>query len=191
MPIEIDSIPRALVYEEDAGKPIYYRGYKKVLTGQSTLEEIMGSSVLQSHLVSQLFLFLSQRLDLQQYQILISELGLQLDTKSTRSCDLAVYEKETFKTLTDEKKYASVPPKIIFEVDLKAALEDSNPQGYINQKIQQLLDWGVEKVCWIETDSRKVLVATPNAPWLIVNWTDEIELLEGLKLTLSTLLEEV
>jgi hypothetical protein len=37
-------IPRELIYEMRYGKPIYYRDYDKILLGEKTLEEIVGSS---------------------------------------------------------------------------------------------------------------------------------------------------
>ncbi|MBC8109574.1 MAG: Uma2 family endonuclease [Verrucomicrobia bacterium] len=188
MLIEIDSIPKSLIYEEDEGKPIYYKGYKKVLAGQITLEETMGSSLLQSRLISQIFIFLSKNLNLDQYEILVSELGLQLDKKITRSCDIAIYEKELIKEIEDAKTYSSLPPKIVFEIDLKADLEGTSEDNYYHKKTQQLLDFGVEKLIWISTESKKVMIATPNAPWLIINWTDEFEIMDGLKLNLAELI---
>lgn len=37
-------IPKSLIYEEYDGKPMYYRGYKEVMNGLKTHEEIMGES---------------------------------------------------------------------------------------------------------------------------------------------------
>lgn len=44
-------IPKELIYEMTRGSPIYYRDYDKVLAGGKTLEEVMGSSGLQSYLI--------------------------------------------------------------------------------------------------------------------------------------------
>ena len=48
-----------LVYEMDDEKPVYYAGYRDVLSGIKESEEIMGASGLQSYLVEivQRFLF--------------------------------------------------------------------------------------------------------------------------------------
>ena len=42
------NIPESLVYEMMDGKTLYRKGYKQVLAGKKTLEEIMGASSLQS-----------------------------------------------------------------------------------------------------------------------------------------------
>ncbi len=40
-------IPKELIYEMRHGSPIYYRDYDLVLSGERSLEEVMGSSGLQ------------------------------------------------------------------------------------------------------------------------------------------------
>ncbi|UFH56515.1 hypothetical protein [Spirosoma sp. KNUC1025] len=40
------SIPPALIYEMWKGKPVYYRGYRDVLAGKKTIEEIKSCSDL-------------------------------------------------------------------------------------------------------------------------------------------------
>ena len=183
------NIPKILIYEEDEGKPIYYKGYKKVLSGELNIEFIMGSSLYQSHIISRIFLFLGKHLDENEYELLVSELGLQLAPNNTRASDIAIYKKEIIRNFLTDKKYSSLPPEIIFEIDIKADLEESGSQGYVNIKTQQLLDWGVKKIIWIETASRKVIIATPDAPWLIINWTTDIEIIDNLKLNLAQLLD--
>ena len=45
-------VPDYLIYEMMRGKPIYYKNYEKILNQQATFEEIMGSSGLQSLILS-------------------------------------------------------------------------------------------------------------------------------------------
>jgi Uma2 family endonuclease len=189
MTIDTPIIPKALIYEEYQGKPIYYKGYKKVLSGQLTTEDITGSSYLQSLIIGEIFSYLRENLDRKKYQILSSELGIHLAPSDNRACDIAIYKKEDLQRITDKKKYLSIPPGIAFEIDLKADLENILPENYYQKKTQQLLDFGVEKLIWISTDPQKVMIATPNAPWLTVNWTDEFEIMEGLPLNLAQLIE--
>jgi Uma2 family endonuclease len=189
MLIDTDTVPKVLIYEEDEGKPIYYKGYKKVLTGQLTLEDIMGASYLQSLLITEIVGFLFSQLDRKKYQALASELGIHLDKGSNRACDIAIYEKTALQTVEDEEKYLDIPPKIAFEIDLKADLENILPENYYQKKTQQLLDFGVEKLIWVSTNPRKVMVATPDAPWIILNWTDTFEIMEDLPLNLAQLME--
>ena len=46
------AIPKELIYEMVRDKPVYYRGYRKVLTNEKCLEEVMGCSALQGQLVA-------------------------------------------------------------------------------------------------------------------------------------------
>ena len=48
------NVPDYLIYEIMDGKPIYYRGFREVLSGKKQAEEIMGSSLLQSYIVTYL-----------------------------------------------------------------------------------------------------------------------------------------
>ena len=50
-PVLHQEIPPVLVYEVLNGRPLYYRGYKEVLS-VSTLESVMGSSDSQGAIVS-------------------------------------------------------------------------------------------------------------------------------------------
>lgn len=56
-----DNIPSYLIGEQLDNHVFYYKGYRAVLQGEKTLEEIMGSSVLQfmiiQHLISCIALF--------------------------------------------------------------------------------------------------------------------------------------
>jgi len=63
-------IPKELVYEMRYGSPIYYREYDKVLNGEKTLEEVMGSGGLQSYLVMLIANILFEKLK-RKYFILI------------------------------------------------------------------------------------------------------------------------
>jgi len=44
-------IPGELIYERVKGSPVYYRDYTRILSGEKSLEEVMGSSGLQSYLI--------------------------------------------------------------------------------------------------------------------------------------------
>lgn len=53
-----ERIPDSLVYEEIDGQPIYYRGYREVLSGHKKLEDIVGCSDVQGLIVSRVLRFL-------------------------------------------------------------------------------------------------------------------------------------
>ncbi len=184
----VQEIPKVLIYEEVASKPIYYRGYQQVLQGLQKPEEIMGSSKIQSLIISRIMRFFFQAVPQDQYEIFTNEFGLHLKKGYNRACDIAIYEKTTLEKVEFDDKYMHLPPKIVLEVDTKADTEDyTTAMDYYYQKTQELLDFGVEKVIWLITESRKTNVATPHIDWVIKDWNQEIELWEGLSLNLERL----
>lgn len=187
----VQSIPKSLIYEMVDGKPIYYRGYQDYLSGEKQLEELMGSSHIQSFIVTRLVIALSRLLNLSKYEILTNELGLKFKDKSWRAADIAIYEKSDLRNLPLSDKYLEVAPKIVIEVDTKADLSEiPDSFSYYQKKTDQLLDFGVEKVIWIFTDTKKVMVAEPNQNWQISPWDREILILDDAVVTLQKLVEE-
>jgi len=185
-------VPEALIYEMDNGVPIYYRGYKEVLAGTKQPEEIIGSSIVQSRVITLLLKFLFRHLPDEQYEVLSNELGLLFKKNSWRACDIAIFEQEKLKEVQFSTEYAKVPPRVVIEVDTKADMENfESVEQYYHQKTDQLLQFGVERVIWIFTaEPRKIMVATPNADWRITEWTSEIELLPGVSFRLSDLVKK-
>ncbi len=53
-----------------------------------------------------------------------------------------------------------------------------------------MLDFGVEKVIWITTQTKKLFVITANAPWYLVNYEENIHLMEDCTLNLTQLLRD-
>jgi len=183
-------IPADLIYEMVANTPIYYRGYHEVMQGQKTVEELMGSSFMQSLLISRIARFLMIRLPAD-YEILTNELGLQCAKGTTRAVDLAIYPKALLHGIPLHNKYLDVPPQIVIEIDTKADLSSfATPMDYYYLKTDELLAFGVNKVIWIFTEARKVMVAEARRDWLTRNWTQEIQILEDVALNLAQLLEE-
>ncbi|RME12022.1 MAG: Uma2 family endonuclease, partial [Aquificota bacterium] len=62
-------VPEVLIYEMKRGKPIYYRDYQKVLSGEKTPEEVMGSSKIQWFILYLIYSYLVQKLDRNRYII--------------------------------------------------------------------------------------------------------------------------
>jgi len=83
-------IPDSLIYEMDEGTPIYYRGYKEVLNKTKTAEQIIGSSALQSLLITLILKHLIANLK-NNYLPLSSELGFKFKKNSWRSLDIAIF----------------------------------------------------------------------------------------------------
>ncbi|GAB3641155.1 hypothetical protein GCM10027423_17910 [Spirosoma arcticum] len=60
-------MPESLIYEVLDGRPLYYQGYRDVLAGHKTTEEIRGSSTLQWVLVSYFMKIMYRSLDESRY----------------------------------------------------------------------------------------------------------------------------
>ncbi len=190
---ESQTIPESLIYEMVNGKPVYLNGYKKYLQGKKAVEEIRGSSFLQSLIIGKLLTLIAIYFG-DKYLLLTNELGLLFGKKNWRSADIAIIEKQKVKDkiLKLESKYLDVPPKIVIEIDTKADLSEiKDTFGYYYEKTNELLDFGVEKVIWIYTDLQSVLIAEKEQPWQIIKWTESFVVLENLKLNIADILKEL
>ena len=185
---EIPAIPKHLVYEELDGIPVYYSGYKEVLNKTKTLEDIMGYGGLQWFIINVLGDFLKEKLG-KQFRMLSGKGGLHLGYQKNLSVDLGIYAKKDLKLKDLINKYLTIPPKIVIEIDTKADPEIFKHSNYYTPKTQRLLDFGVEQVVWLFTDSEKVTLASNNAPWITVNWSDQISVL-GQQFTIEKVLND-
>ncbi len=189
--IPAKDIPAVLIYEIMDGKPIYYKGYREVLNNEKTLEEIMGASTLQGFIVAYILKTLYRNLDDKLYNILTNEQGLHLNRKNNLSADIAIYEKTKLSAAQADKHYATLPPKIQIEVDINADMdEELSETSYIQQKTDKLLAFGVEKVIWVLSDSKKVIVATPHDNWQMIDWHKDIEVVDGVGFCIGGYLKE-
>ncbi|MFN7118839.1 MAG: Uma2 family endonuclease [Saprospiraceae bacterium] len=187
---KLPPIPDYLIYEMDDGKPIYYRGYKDVIKGIKTSEEIMGSSILQSMVIELIKNVINAQLS-KNYIILSNELGLLFSKKSWRLADIAIFDKKALLVQGIKDEYSKVPPKIVIEVDTKAHFEQpSDVSYYYHHKTDQLLDFGVERVIWIYTGSEKFMIAEKDQRWETANWTEDIEIMPGIVVNIPKLIEE-
>ena len=184
-------IPDALIYEIIDGQPIHYKGYREVMSGKKTFEEIMGSSTLQAHIVTYLIMLLGRNLDEEKYHVLASEAGMHLNNRNNLAGDVLVFENSVLPYEALDVHYAQVPPKVAIEVDISADPHDMAADAYIFKKTQKLLDFGVEKVIWITTEARKVTVATTDADWHTSDWHKDIEILEGITFNIGAQLLKI
>ncbi len=189
--IPAKKIPKYLIFEVFDGNPIYYKNYRKVLNGILTPEEIMGSSGLQGIIISFLFRILVKNTEEKKYLILTNEQGIHLDNKNNLSADLAIFDAEKFGIKDADKHYAKIPPKIQIEIDINADTEGfGSPDNYVFKKTEKLLTFGVEKVIWIMADTKKVIVATKNANWEVIDWNKEIEIMDNINFNIGQYLKE-
>lgn len=183
-------IPHKLIYEMVGEQPIYYRGYKDVLTGKKQIEELMGSSYLQSLIITKLVFLLMSNLG-KKYVVLTNEIGLQFKNKGWRAADIAIVETKKLKDIKKTNKYLKIPPKVVIEIDTKAELKEVKDSfSYFHKKTDELLEFGVEKVIWIFTDSEKIMISEKDKDWQILNWSKELEILEGIMVNLEAVIEK-
>lgn len=181
-------IPDYLIYEIIDGQPIHYKGYREVVDGHKRFSDIMGSSKLQAFIVAYIQRLLLLNLNEDQYVILSSEAGLHLDKRNNLAGDILIFTSNALPIEEIDEHYADVPPKIAIEIDIMADANDMEPDTYIFKKIQKLLDFGVEKVIWITTKTKKITVATSQADWQVKDWHKDVEILEGITLNVGAYL---
>ncbi|WP_457639145.1 Uma2 family endonuclease [Persephonella sp.] len=185
------TVPKELIYEMRYGSPIYYRDYDRVLSGEKSLEEVMGSSKIQWFLVYLILKFLMKNLDTDKYIIATNEAGFQWAPRSWRNLDIAVFDRKKLKKEKLDQKYVKTPPEVVIEIDTKADLRKYGDfMNYMREKTNDLLNAGVKKVIWITTFDKKVMVAEIRKRWFITDWDDTIELIDGININIKKLLEE-
>ena len=183
-------VPEYLIYEIMDGKPIYYRNYKSVLNRTKKFEDIIGSSALQGLLVSFIAGVLHKFLKEKEYWIMLNETGLHLDHRNNLAGDILVYEKSRLKGTDINTNYLQVPANIAIEVDTKADLSILTFQQYLKLKTTKLHNFGVDKVIWILTATRQVIVALPQQDWLIIDWNKDIEIIGAVSFNIGKYLQE-
>ena len=177
-------VPDYLVYETMDGVPIYRKGYKAVLNNSKTLQDIMGSSTLQSEVHMYLNSLLFRHFGTEQYAIYSNKAGLHIARGNNLAGDIFVYDATIMRGDKIGKQYADVPPLLAFEIDIEADLEAMTEMGYISRKIEKLLQFGVQKVFWISTEARRVLVAEAGSDWSTISWEKDIEIAPGLTMNI-------
>ena len=169
---KVQDIPKILIYEEFDGHPIYRKGYKDYVLGLKNIEEInMGTSELQWVIINiinnKLVMILPKG-----YRFGPGELGVHVGKHTNFSADIAIYRKGQLKTDLYSTKYAKIPPSVVIEVDIKADESDyfTSEEDYFHKKTERLLQWGVERVIWVFSSSRRILVADNLREWRFIAW---------------------
>jgi Uma2 family endonuclease len=188
--IPAKKIPAALIYEIMDGKPIYYKGYREVLKNEKTIEEVMGASNLQATIIEYILMVLYRSVDSKLFRILTNEVGIHIEKNSNLSGDILIYNKDALPVKSADKFYISVPPKIQIEVDINADTDGGLIETYLHKKTDKLFEFGVEKVIWVLSESKKVIVATPHADWQIIDWHKEIEVVDGIRFCIGQYLTD-
>ncbi|WP_148270368.1 hypothetical protein [Haliscomenobacter hydrossis] len=190
------SIPVSLVHEEFGGSKYFRRGYRQVMLGLKTEEEIMGSSIYQSLIIQAVVFYLKTILPKKQYWVPTNEAGLHLHPKENMANDIVVIEKDKLPNPQSEL-YNNVPPKFIIEVDIKIDPIDYNTEpatdvsmSYIVEKSSKLIDFGVDGVAWILTRHQQVILARSQRNLEVYHWHETVPLFDEFSFCLKDILEE-
>jgi Uma2 family endonuclease len=187
---QVMSVPKMLIYEELNGRPLYRKGYKKFLNRTKTIEEIMGCSSLQAAIVSVFLSYLYRHVEDEGYEIMTNEAGLHISLGNNLSSDIIVYNSTDFLKYRLDDHYFDVAPKIVIEVDVKIELENMDATDYWTAKTDVLLGFGVEKVIWVFTEDKKIIIAESNKKWVVYDWTKDVELLPNHVLNLQNRIDK-
>ncbi len=180
------SVPDYLVREVIDGDRWFYRGYRDVLNGLKTPEEVMACSTYQSLVVGYVYNKLWNALEDKPYWVMSNEVGNNLSKKNKAAYDIAVFDKTTLPPEHISAYYANVPPKLVIEIDVKIESESKTPEDIVWQiKTKKLLASGVEKVIWFFTKTQLVLIARPNEDWILADWQRDIEIWEGVTVNVA------
>ena len=180
-------IPETLIYEMANGKPIYYRGWQDVLTGEKTIEQVMASSLMQSYLVGEVFAATHVALR-KKYILGTNEAGLKFKKGEWRSADICLWTKASLKGTPLHDHYSQIIPEIVIEVDTKADLL-TNPNYYFD-KTKELHRNGVRRVLWIFTSSEQVMIAEKGEKWTVQDWSESFEVVDGFMLNIKELIDD-
>ena len=185
--LERQTIPDTLIYEMVDGSPIYYLGYQEVLAGEKTLEEIMSDGNIQAWLKTQIAALLTYQLA-SQWVVTSGEHGLQFRKKSWRAADIAIFKPENFEFVNT---YSQKAPEIVVEIDTKADLDSfGDAINYYDEKTNQLFEFGMKKVIWILTDSKKIKILTPTERPATLEWNTDILIIENISINIQELIDK-
>ncbi len=126
----------------------------------------------------------------EKYTIHTNEAGLDIGKGDNLAGDILVYENSVMTPEHINKKYSSVPPLLVFEIDIEADVGTMTELGYVSRKIEKLLAFGVQKVFWISTEAQRVIVAVSGGDWRTISWKSDIEITPGLVLNIAEYLKK-
>lgn len=196
MAISTQPIPQRMIHESFSGSNYYRKGYRQVLLGLKTEEEIMGSSIYQSLIVQALVFYLKTILPKKQYWVPTNEAGLHLSLHENMANDIVIVEKGKLSNPQSER-YSNIPPKLVIEVDLKIDPIDYDAEPptdismtYVVEKSKKLLDFGVESVIWIMTRKQQIFLTRSQRNLEIYDWSEHVPLFDSFSFCLRDILED-
>jgi Uma2 family endonuclease len=151
----------------------------------------MGCSEIQARIISAILQFLFKNVDTRLYDILSGEVGIHLSHTNNFAIDIAVFDRASLPKNRDKNKYLPVAPLFAFEVDINIEQEEEylhkkkrkDDFSYMLNKSSRLIASGTQKVIWILTASKIVLVFEKSAEGKIINshvsWKESFDITIG------------
>ena len=114
--------------------------------------------------------------------VLVGEVGLVIskDPLTVRAADIVYISKKKLKSLP--KGMLEVPPDLVVEI-----ISPSNTFEEIEEKVADYMKFGVENILLIDPGAKKVTLIDRERRIQIKDFSEEIEILPGLKLRMSEL----
>ncbi|MBI5917380.1 MAG: Uma2 family endonuclease [Bacteroidetes bacterium] len=192
-PVQTEPIPDYLLKEEIEGIKFYYKGYQQVMNKTKKPEDIMGCSSIQSFIIEYLLDLLYDKKVKEKYRRFTNESGNHFAHRSNMQFDIALYDKSVLTGDKITRKYVQgFPPTLVIEIDLDVELKGTGlktTNDFLKFRTKNLLKYGVQRVLWILTKPKKILIAEGES-WLIEDWDQDIELLEGITFNIARYLAE-
>ena len=184
-----ETIPASLIFEELDGRPLYRKGYKHVLENNLSPEEVMGCSFLQALIMRIVGTYIAQMLQNVSYWVISGEAGLHVSRGNNLANDVAVFDKALIKD-TFSRNYPDVPPKIAIEIDVKIeAGQFPSPEDYLFRKSEKMIEFGTERVIWVLTENRKIMVMDQSREWSVYEWDEMVPVFDQYQFCLNDLLK--
>ncbi|MEY4539712.1 MAG: hypothetical protein RLZZ306_1469 [Bacteroidota bacterium] len=187
---ETIQIPKILIYEEFDGHPVYRKEYRDFMLGIKEVEDFnFGNNTLQWFILNSIVKSLQNNLS-ENYYIGASGLGLDLSNETTLIADIAIYRAGQLKVGFHSVKYEETPPNVIIEIDIKIDESEyfQNEEEYFHKKTEKLLQWGVEKVIWVFSSSRRVLIADNLQKWEFNSWDIPFNVIDDIEINVWELM---
>ncbi len=178
------NVPVHLIREIIDGVPFYYKGYKDVLAQNKTFEDIMADSGLQTLIKKYLYDLLLRKLDPALYEVFMGEVGAHLEHKTNLGLDVAMFDAANLPGEKFDFKYLTVVPLLVIEVDMKVSLDETGLESFeefLSLKTQKLFHFGTRRLLWVLTRSKKIVVATPDEDWKLIDWNKDIQVWPGVE----------
>jgi hypothetical protein len=114
-----------------------------------------------------------------------------LDNRNNPAFDFAIFEKSIVKPSAINFNYLQFAPKIAIEVDTEVETDEGiSDQEYIYKKTSNLFRFGTDRVIWIFTRTRQVVVINALDDWRTFPWHTDIEVLDGVTFNIGQYLDE-